>query len=155
MACFAFDNRRAINSIGHTISHVFESASSLGSLGLSHGRVQVLAHLGIEDSSFSKALSRSDRLAFEHIRAKLLLDFVSGSKSIDQISEVTKRIKITITEPTKFDSKGVCFTNCRSETVEYLDIFGEVDSLEKEFRQISLRLLHLEGILLSDKLFGF
>lgn len=153
---FAFDNRRAINSIAHVVSHVFESASSLGSLGLSSDRTSVLVRLGINDSSFSKDLSRSDRLTFEHIRAKLLLDFVLGNKTLDQLNEIAQRIKITINDPAAFDSsKGVRFTNCRSEVVEYGDISDEVSHLEKEFGQISLRLLHIEGILLSDKLFAF
>lgn len=151
---FAFDNRKPIGSIARAISHFFESRRSLASIGISSDRVEFLSSLcGPSDDSFSKLVSRFDRLAFEYTRAKLVGDFVNEVKTRDQLLEIAKKLKITIIDPEKFGSNGVRFTNCRDEKVEFGDVSLERETLESKFKQISLRLLHIEGILLSDDLF--
>lgn len=149
----AFDNRKGVAAISRAISHVFDSQRSLSAVGLSPKRTSFLSQFCGPDG-FSQDVSRFSRLNFESVRARLVRDFAIGEKTEDQLAVLSARLKITIEKPQIINQSGVRFTNCRSEIVEFSDAVAEANELESKFRNISLRLLHIEGILLSDELFG-
>ncbi len=152
---FAFVNRKGVGLIAHTVVLAFQSANFLTDLAISPDRkAALLRFFDSSKDSFSKTLTRLDRLKFEYTRAKLVLSFVDESKTSDEFLTLARKLGITIMAPECFGECGFRFTNCRGEIVEFPDAKKTFSDLESEFSTVSSRLLLVEGILLSDSVFN-